>query len=28
VGNWLIRPDGTKSPAWEYFHGIFTACNE
>lgn len=25
VGNWLIRPDRTKSPAWDYFHGLFSA---
>lgn len=22
VGNWLIRPDGSKSPAWDYFHHL------
>lgn len=22
VGNWLIRPDGTKSPIWDYFHEL------
>lgn len=27
-GNWLIRPDGSKSPAWDYFHGLFTARSE
>ena len=21
VGNWLIRPDGSKSPVWDYLHG-------
>jgi len=24
-GFWLIRPDGTKSWLWDYFHGLFTA---
>lgn len=23
-GFWLIRPDGSKSWAWEYFHGLFS----
>lgn len=23
VGNWLIRPDGTKSSIWDYFHELF-----
>jgi hypothetical protein len=23
VGNWLIRPDGTKCPIWEYFEALF-----
>jgi hypothetical protein len=23
VGNWLLRPDGTRSPAWDYFHELF-----
>ncbi len=22
---WLIRPDGTKSWVWDYFHGLLTA---
>lgn len=22
-GFWLIRPDGTKSPVWDYFKGLF-----
>ena len=26
-GFWLIRPDGTKSWLWDYFHGLFTAAN-
>jgi len=24
-GFWLIRPDGTKSWLWDYFHGLFTS---
>jgi len=24
-GFWLIRPDGTKSWVWDYFHGLLTA---
>ncbi len=24
-GFWLIRPDGTKTWAWDYFHGLLTA---
>jgi hypothetical protein len=24
-GFWLIRPDGTKSWTWDYFHGLLTA---
>lgn len=25
MGNWLIRPDGSKSPAWRYFRNLFAA---
>jgi hypothetical protein len=25
-GFWLIRPDGTKTWTWDYFHGLFTAA--
>jgi hypothetical protein len=23
AGNWLIRPDGTKCPIWDYFEELF-----
>lgn len=26
-GFWLIRPDGTRSWAWGYFHGLFAASS-
>lgn len=27
-GFWLIRPDGTKSWLWDYFHGLFEANSQ
>ncbi len=28
VGNWLIRPDGTYSPVWDYFKGILAEAEK
>lgn len=25
-GFWLLRPDGTKSPIWSYFHGLLATA--
>jgi len=27
-GFWLIRPDGTRSPVWDYFHRLFADANK
>jgi len=27
-GFWLIRPDGTKSPLWDYFHRLFAEASK
>lgn len=28
VGNWLIRPDGTKCPIWDYFETLFKSSHQ